>query len=302
MPKQLAQLIDAGSPAAVLSEVQLILRLIEPGFNTQPVTRAFQTAVDLYQGRFPGYRACNTLYHDLGHITDVFLAMARLIHGAVLDGYVFDGRSLSLALISTLFHDAGLIQTDDDTEGTGAKYLADHDQRSLEFLKAYGQGNGWDDMEIAAACFLISCTDLRNEVASISFESLQIEQLGRLLAAADLIAQMADRLYLEKLLYLYHEFKEGNIGDYIGELDLLHKTVDFFDFVETRLASIQAVVDRYAHLHFNARWRIDANLYGHAMNRQKQYLQHILQQPGDPRDHLRRQDIVQNVRKIYGTG
>ncbi|MCB9423276.1 MAG: hypothetical protein H6667_26005 [Ardenticatenaceae bacterium] len=53
----------------------------------------------------------------------------------LLDGFETDGRSIALALSASLFHDAGLIQTSDDTEGTGAKYLADHDQRSLRLMR-----------------------------------------------------------------------------------------------------------------------------------------------------------------------
>ena len=41
----------------------------------------------LYSGEFPGFRACDTGYHDIQHVLDVTLAMARL-----LDGYKRVGR------------------------------------------------------------------------------------------------------------------------------------------------------------------------------------------------------------------
>lgn len=299
---QLSQLIEVQSPEAVWQEVQAILDLALPDFASEPVRAAFDTAVSLYQGRYPGYQACNTPYHDLAHITDVFLAMARLIHGAVLDGWVCDGRYLTIGLIATLFHDSGLIQKENDREGTGAKYLSDHDRRSMDILAMVGKERGWHEEEIGIGRFLIGCTDLRNDVAAIAHPVAEVTHLGQLLAAADLIAQMADRVYLEKLLYLYHEFKEGHIGDYSSEIDLLEKTVGFFAFVEQRLASIHPMIDRYARLHFAARWQADANLYHEAMMRHKLYLQKILSNGGDPRDQLRRQDVVRQVRALYGAG
>lgn len=297
---QLSQLIGEFSPSAVWKEVSTILHDYISDSDWLPLEAAFSTTIDLYEGRYPGYQTCTTPYHDLDHILDVFLALARLIHGSLLDGFEFDGRSIALALSASLFHDAGLIQTSDDTNGTGAKYLADHDQRSLRLMRVYGRKSGWSESEIEAGCFLISCTDLSHDVAQISYPSATIEHLGKLLAAADLIAQMADRVYLEKLLYLYHEFKEGGIGDYTGEVDLLRKTIGFYQFVDERLAPISEMIDRLARRHFTARWDIDANLYQTAIQSQQEYLQFILDQPGDPRSYLRRQDIVEKVRQFYG--
>ena len=298
--QQLSQLIDEKSPNAVWAEVYQFLAPHLTETDWRPLTAAFATVIDLYEGRYPGYQACNTPYHDLQHILDVFLALARLIHGSLLDGFEIDGRSIALALSASLFHDAGLIQASDDTEGTGAKYLKDHDQRSLRLMRVYGRKSGWSEAEIEAGCFLISCTDLDHDVAIISYPEATVEHFGKLMAAADLIAQMADRVYLEKLLYLYHEFQEGGVGNYAGEVDMLRKTIRFYQSVDQRLASIAEMIDRLARRHFATRWEVDANLYQTAINSQKEHLQLILDQPGDPRVHLRRQDIVQKVNQIYG--
>lgn len=297
---QLSQLIDAKSPPAVWDEVFQFLATYISEADWQQLTAAFATAGDLYAGRYPGYQACNTPYHDFNHVVDVFLALARLIHGSLLDGFEINGRAITIALTASLFHDSGLIQTSDDNEGTGAKYLADHDQRSLRLMRVYGRKSGWSESEIEAGCFLIGCTDLSHEVGQITYATAVFEHLGKLLAAADLMGQMADRIYLEKLLYLYHEFKEGDIGGYTGEVDLLHKTVGFYQFVKQRLSSIADMINRLAQRHFAVRWQINTNLYQTAIDGQKEYLHYILDQPGDPRPHLRRQDIVTNVRQLYG--
>lgn len=298
--QQLSQLVDEQLPDSVWAEVVQFLTPYLTETDWLPLTAAFATVIDLYEGRYPGYQACNTPYHDLRHVTDVFLALARLIHGSLLDGFEVDGRSIALALSAALFHDAGLIQASDDVGGTGAKHLKDHDQRSLRLMRVYGRKSGWSESEIEAGCFLISCTDLNHDVAEITYPSAQVEHLGKLLAAADLIAQMADRIYLEKLLFLYHEFHEGGIGNYTGEVDMLRRTIGFYYSVDQRLAAIAGMIDRLVRRHFAARWDIDVNLYQSAIDSQKEYLQFILAQPGDPRLHLRRQDIVTNVRQIYG--
>ena len=43
--------------------------------------RAFDDIVRLYRGENPGYATCDTAYHDLQHVLEVTLAMARLLDG-----------------------------------------------------------------------------------------------------------------------------------------------------------------------------------------------------------------------------
>ncbi len=49
------------------------------------------------------------------------LALLRVAHGLHAAGQGLGPRLLKLAVIAALFHDAGLIQTVADTQGTGAK-------------------------------------------------------------------------------------------------------------------------------------------------------------------------------------
>ena len=75
---QLSSLVQAESPWSVLEEVQEITRLVDKGFDFKPVRSVFEDVVDLFEGHYPGYRACNLEYHNLQHTTDTMLAMARL--------------------------------------------------------------------------------------------------------------------------------------------------------------------------------------------------------------------------------
>jgi len=296
----LADLVQMDSPKAVLEEVQVILGLISHDFDPAPAISAFKTTVSLYGGTFPGYRACNTEYHNLRHTTDCFIAMARLTHGAILEQETFTHRNIAIGLIAALFHDVGYIQEQSDTGGTGAKHTLGHVRRSMDFLERHGSEQGLTGDEIEAGRLIILCTDLTVDIHAIPFPSSETALLGRILGSADILAQMADRTYLEKLLFLYHEFREAKVGDYENELDLLNKSVGFFDYVAGRLNTALDNTNRFMLSHFASRWDMHKDLYQESIRKQKEYLQHILETSNsDPRDYLKRDGIVKKVREKY---
>jgi len=49
--------------------------------DSKALSQAFDDLVRLYYGQFPGYARCDTQYHDVQHVMDVTLAMARLLDG-----------------------------------------------------------------------------------------------------------------------------------------------------------------------------------------------------------------------------
>jgi hypothetical protein len=299
----LYDLLEMESPDAVLDEVLVILGLLSPEFEIEPVLSTFHMVNRVYAGHHPLYRACNTHYHDLRHTMDAFLATARLIHGASLVGEDIGERRILTSLVAALFHDAGHIQEKEDSEGTGAKYTANHVQRSMDFLSRHGREHGLSEQEIGEGRTMILCTDIRAEITASMFSSSAVELLGRILNAADLLAQMADRIYLEKLLFLFHEYKEGNTGNYESEVDLLRKTIGFYDFIARRLSPIMDRVNAFMISHLTARWGVSTNLYTEAIDRQKEYLKKILSIPNaDPRDFLNRYGILDKVRAIHGEG
>jgi hypothetical protein len=298
--KDIYKILAVGSSEEVLSEVLEILKRISSDFNTEPILNVFDAVQRLYSGNFPGYRACNTGYHDLRHAIEAFLAMSRLIHGAVLDNHSFRNRQMITALIAAILHDVGYIQEESDTRGTGAKHKADHEQRSMDFLSRHGSKFGLSPEEIAAGRMIILCTDMDTDIATVDFASPQIELLGKLLGTADLMAQLAEKTYLEKLLYLYYECMEAGVGDYESEVDILRKAVNFYDVFETRLRITLGGVDRFMQLHFASRWGINQDLYHEAINKQKDYLLKILSMPdADPRDYLKHGDIVKKVHETH---
>jgi hypothetical protein len=60
---------------------------------------------------------------------------------------------------------------------------------------------------------IIAYTDMNRELPATESLQSSIELLGRLLNAADLMGQMAAKTYLRKLLFFYHEYKEGTTSD-----------------------------------------------------------------------------------------
>ena len=131
---RLYTLTDTSSPEETLAEIQNILLLIDPPPEPAPVVKVYADVLRLFNGEFPGFRASNTKYHNLEHTISVTLAAVRLIHGLNVQGQVFQPKAVHLCLFGALFHDAGLIQTEEENEGTGARYNIGHEDRSIAFL------------------------------------------------------------------------------------------------------------------------------------------------------------------------
>ena len=294
----LADLMDMESPNAVFDEVLFITTLIAPQMDPSILTNAFSFTVSLYRGLWPNERACNTNFHDLHHITDTSLCMARLIHGAFINGNRVTPRNAFIGLVAAMAHDAGYIQDIEDGIGTGAKYTAVHVERSMAHIERYGKRYGLSSTEILPCQLIIQCTDLDIDPADIKFPASTYRFLGKMLAVADLVGQMADRIYLEKLFYLYREFEEGCVEGYCDEMDLLKKSLSFFDIAQQRLSTQLDGLDQLTAAHFNMRWNIPKNLYHIAIEKHKRYLAYILTKPDcDPGMFLRRKQIVQNLSK-----
>ncbi len=299
--RQLSTLINMDSPAAVHTEVLHVLHLINPEFDTDKIERVFKYTVDLYQGQLPEYKACNTDYHNLRHITDTYLAMVRLLHGVQLTEDTFSDSEIVNGLISALMHDTGMIQEASDYEGTGAKYTKDHVKLSMDFVEIHADTLLLDSREVADMRDMILCTDLLADIPAIEFSSQKIELLGKILGTADLIAQMADRTYLEKLLFLYHEFREAEMGNFKNEVDFLYQTLNFFDISYTRFKETLDNVSRYMVPHFEVRWEIQENLYILSLDNQRDFLEKILAQRGKSvYQDLKRSSIVDKVREKFG--
>jgi HD superfamily phosphodiesterase len=206
----------------------------------------------------------------------VLLAMARLLHGAYAAGIEFTDKDINIGLISALMHDTGYIQSQDDLSGTGAKYTLIHIQRSIIFFQNYYAQEKYFAEDLNNFSDIIYCTDVKTQMGNIKFSSPKIELLGKILATADLLGQMADRLYLEKLVFLFQEFEEAKVPGFESELDLLKKTVNFYKKTKQMFANDLGNVNRYMINHFKERWNIEKDLYDETIENNINYLKYIL--------------------------
>lgn len=268
-------LVEMKNPLLVLKEVKHIVSEMFPGFNFEPLDAVFKDTVRLFRGDYPGFQPCNTEYHDLKHTTDTLLAMTRLIHGGALNGLHFSKKGVLLGLISALLHDSGYILTLGES-GFGAQYTLTHIDRSIHFLRRYFLEGGYSNKDMDACDVILKCTGLNVSIPQIHFLSPENEILGKMLGTADLLGQMADRNYLEKLPFLYREFKQAGIEGLGTELDFLDNTPGFYEITCERLTHDLGGVAVYMRDHFRARWNADEDLYMMAIEKNIEYLKFIL--------------------------
>ncbi|MDR9500337.1 MAG: hypothetical protein RI601_00935 [Desulfurivibrionaceae bacterium] len=263
---RLYELTDTTSPAETLAEIKKILLMLTPSPDPSPIEKVYGQITRLFNGEIPGYKANNTKYHNLEHTCSSTLASARLIHGLHVQGQIFSPRLVQLCLIGTLFHDTGLIQPEEEAEGTGAQHTIGHEGRSISLMEKYLAKNGFSQEDSRDCGHMIKCTELFFPLEEIPFSSEEVRTLGKVLGTADLVAQMADRDYQEKLPLLFLEFQEAGLEGFETPLELFSKTEEFYrKVVRKRMTGVLGGISSAALYHFRERWNIDKNLYEEAI-------------------------------------
>ena len=297
----LDDICDMDTPSCVMDEVRDIVKMYKPDLDLEEVEKAHSDVVRLFEGKYPGFRECNIGYHDICHTMDVFLVMARLMHGVHIEGVrlveyqgniegvTFGHRDTVIALISALMHDTGYIQTSDDTEGTGGKYTQTHVARSVDFMREYFSKNGFSPEDADKAAQMIESTSLTADFKKMEYATAETRALAMMLFSSDLIGQMADRTYLEKLRFLYDEFVEGKVEMFSDEKDLMMQTTGFVKAMRERIMNELTNVEKYLMNHFKARCNIVRDLYLESIESNLKYLDELLKHPEiDYRTKLKR--------------
>ena len=239
--------VQVSNPAAVRNAVQDLFSETFPGTSFDKLWLAFYDFERLFSGRYPGYTGCDTTYHDMQHTLDMTLALARLLSGyerSVEPPDRLGAARAQMAIITSLFHDSGYIrhETRDKDFNNGAEFTLYHVSRSADFLRRYLPELGLA-RDVGVASMIVHFTGYELDLDHIELEDPRDIICGHLIGTADLIAQMADRCYLEKCRdRLYGEFVVGGVavenaspGEYMvryksGE-DLLRKTPMFYQQV-----------------------------------------------------------------------
>jgi len=270
------QQLACGCPEDIFKEIKHLISLMVKGFDYDFIDLAFDNIQKIFTGRFPGYQASNTSYHNLDHTMAVTLALIRLIHGRFINKRRYSKNIIECGMIAAFFHDSGLIQKKTDNEGTGAKYTKFHEERSILFVQEYLNSVGRSEQMSRYCSQMIQCTKLNSQPSSLLFDSDEVREMGFILGTADIIAQMADRVYLERLPLLFDELKEGGVPGYESTEDIYYQTVTFFrSVIKKRLFDdFQGIVEDIRY-HFRERWNIDQNLYVTAIENNINYIEFL---------------------------
>lgn len=296
--------VQVSCPDQVCAAVIDIFEHCFPGEDHSNITTAFADFHKLFLGEFPGYAGCDTIYHDMQHSLDVTLAMGRILGGHQLgapDDEKFGHELSSVGIVAALFHDSGYIrETGDEEFVNGAQFTKSHVSRSAKFLRDYMPILGMD-AHIEDTAKLVHYTGYEKDLAALEFSDKRYRIMGKLLGTSDLVAQMADRCYLEKCRdRLYSEFVLGGVAiseqndgttrvEYQSGEDLLKKTPMFYQNVtRDRLNGTYDNVIKYM-----KDWFPESDPYSAGIEKNLQFLEQVLQD--DDLGRLRRTPPVFTV-------
>jgi hypothetical protein len=254
--------VQVSDPVSVRNAVHELFADTFPGMSFDKLWLAFYDFERLFTGRYPGYQGCDTTYHDMQHTLDMTLALARLVSGyerSVEPPDRLGAARAQMAIITSLFHDSGYIRHEvrDKDFSNGAEFTLYHVSRSADFLRRYLPELGLAK-DVGVASMIVHFTGYELDLDKIELDDPRDIICGHLIGTADMIAQMADRCYLEKCRdRLYNEFVVGGVavenakpGEYMVRYrsgkDLLTKTPAFYQQVmRNRLNSKFNRVYRY---------------------------------------------------------
>jgi len=274
-PAEINSLFANNNPDEVWAKAADIAKRINPAYDFFLAKTAFDDVVRLFRGEHPGYCPIRTLYHDLPHTLDVFLCAVRLMHGVHISGTRLADNEMTMIMMAALMHDIGYVQRRGEETGTGAQYTQNHVKRGIVFMQHYIADQHFPPDLTTPLKFIILCTDPAIAISEINFPDKRTRLLGQIVSTADLTGQMADRTYLEKLLFLYLEFKEAHFGGYQNTYDLLSKTQKFYEITRQKLDGELGGIYAKLSSHFKDRFGVENNYYLESIEKNIAYLSKV---------------------------
>jgi hypothetical protein len=284
-------------PQAVADAVCTVLRDEhgELGDAEGFLRQAFADVENAFQGRYPCLLACDTPYHDLRHSLDTALLLARMVAGWNRGtGSKLAADEAALTVFLGLVHDVGFLRRVDEDELLGPHLMREHEWRGVEFARGYLASGPFADRSDWAELILATCF-AHSLAGMLEGRTPQAMAAARLIGSADLISQVADRLYLERCRdFLFYEMDvcganriTNDAGTttvlYENGLHLLAKTPSFYQHsIRHRLTELFGGVDQVLCLHFGGK-----NPYQESIDRNLAYLNRLIDD-GTLADGLRR--------------
>lgn len=295
MLQAVAACVDlAGAYEETRRQVALVVRDMSPTHDLRRIDRLFALVARACAGRLDGYQKLQTLYHNDQHMLEVVLCATRLLHGVHLSGRSFSADGIDMAIMGALLHDIGYLKRDDEEAGTGAQFTATHVQRGTVFARRHLTTEPASFLASLANVILI--TDHRLPVGRLTFGSAEEELAAKITGTADLVGQMANREYLERLLLLFFEFQEAGMGNFADFDALLEGTAAFYRKTCQRLDGPLGALSPFLARHFEKADGVSGNHYQDAIDRNLAYLDHVLEAaPGHRIERLKRGGLVRRA-------
>ena len=281
--RTLTLLFEGRAGGSLLDELLFLAAEVCPELEPLLIEDVHYHVGRLYEGRVPGVRGSDLPYHNLRHCRMVVLATMRLFHGLHGEGrFPIDSGMLLRGFLAASFHDSGMLATDDDPQGDVRDYLYGHETRSALMLRHFVERCGMPE-EIARDCAtIIKYTDMTSDPALFEAHGEKVQLVGQVVGSADILAQMADRYYLESLSGLYHEQCAGGVCRHVSALDLMKKTRQFYNqVVLPRLDIAFSRISAAMRTHFRLRHNIDRDLYLENIDKNIAYLEAVIATCGD---------------------
>jgi hypothetical protein len=297
---EITDLFDNNDPEVVWAKALAIAYRINPGYDPLVARKSFEDIMRIFRGDYPGYNPIRTLYHNLPHTMDVFLCAMRLLHGVHVMGTHISDDEITLVILATLIHDIGYAPMIGEEGGTGAQFTVNHVRRGVKFMHGYlAEKRILPGLADSLEPIILS-TDPALTFAELNFPDERSRLLGKIVGTADLTGQMADRTYLEKLLFLYLEFKEAHFGNYQNVQDMLRQTGEFY--AKTRRKLDEELDGMYCQLsfHFKETMGVENNFYLESIEKNIHYLQKVISHnEAEYFSMLKRGGIVEKAQTIH---
>ena len=267
---------DAGRSSIVLPEILSLCVAAWPTIDLSAFKESYQHVTDFFRGESPDFNKNILPYHNLRHTRIVTLATARLFHGLHLSGTQIFAAAVEKGLLCALFHDTGMLELRMERHPfIDKKNTITHERRSAQLMRTYIGVIG------LPIYYSLECEDIINHtnlaikpnVISCSNES---KLIGQVVGSADIIAQMADRYYLECLSSLFYEMQKDNKTQFSTLQEMMSNTTEFYELIKDRLQNQLGGVYHSLQHHFKKTLQVDRNVYMDQIDANIDYLNKII--------------------------
>ncbi len=254
------KIFESGKTSDPWDEIIELVMEIAPSVSQDFLKKVHRDIFTFFSDHSSGDQKNTSRYHNLRHTYSVVLATARLFHGLHHEQKEISDQLILQGMFAAYFHDLGMLHQQANTPPKQIPSTR-HEDDSATLLASYLSRHD-HTLSLANCTTMIQCTCLDWSQEKEPIEDNELRLCGQIVATADLLAQMADRYYLESLPFLFDELKKNGNQEHDSALALLQETSDFHvNIIKRRLEITLGNLAPAMQTHFKTRWQIDRNLY-----------------------------------------